>query len=137
MPVAVPLTHARHPWAAQLGPPVSPCGLTWATRLSGRVLLFGNSPLENVASVIVGSQLLFPVGSQLLIPDRINPTTSFTNRILSLLSHLFFIVSSRRQWVRQKIEASRVIHRLELALWISGRWRLAPYFDCNRQLGSK
>ena len=111
--------------------------LTWATRLSGRVLLFGNSPLENVASVIVGSQLLFPVGSQLLIPDRINPTTSFTNRILSLLSHLFFIVSSRRQWVRQKIEASRVIHRLELALWIQRQMEDSPVLRLQSATGFK
>ena len=36
---ARPPPHARRSWAARLGPPVSPCGLTWATRLSGRVLL--------------------------------------------------------------------------------------------------
>ena len=98
---------------------------------------FGNSRLENVASVIVGSQLLFPVRSQLLIPDRRNPTASFTNRILSLLSHLFFIVSSRRQWLRQKIEASRAIHRLELALWIQRQMEASPVLRLQSATGFK
>ena len=63
---ARPPPHARRSWGARLGPPVSPCGLTWAARLGGGRLFIWKLPLWR----------LWRLHNCRIVPDCSNPAAT-------------------------------------------------------------